>query len=127
MISRNKIFQMLNFINMGYKIDKKFIYVPKSKIIINILNMMYNEGIIYNFLVLKKNIKLYLKYNKSLPIGLFYGISKPSWKKIYSYKELKRISKKCSFMCVSTTKGIINFNLIKYYRIGGELLFIIKK
>ena len=69
---------MLNFINMGYKIDKKFIYVPKSKIIINILNMMYNEGIIYNFLVLKKNIKLYLKYNKSLPIGLFYGISKPS-------------------------------------------------
>ena len=85
--------ELVSCIKVGYNLKKLFVYVKFNLKLLRILNLLYKDGFIRGFFILKRNnvkyIKIYLKYdfnNKSV-INIFRLVSKPSCRKYYTYKK----------------------------------------
>ena len=121
---------LISSIKLSGKINKYVSNVPLNKQNKNIFNLLYLSGIVssYSIDISKKRIYYYLskKYNTNCNMYVT-NISKPGRKVYISYDKLKKIFKVNKHIIIlSTSKGILDNKTCIKYRIGGELLFLIK-
>jgi small subunit ribosomal protein S8 len=121
------ISDMLIRIKNSVRVEKERVIIPSSKIKVEILKVLKQEGYIDDFSVSTKDkksfIEVVLKYgkNKISYIRDVKRISKPS-KRVYTeYPEIN--SKTQTTVILSTSKGIMPAKLAKKQSLGGEVLF----
>ena len=108
------------------KYDRVDILTSKMKL--EVVKILKNEGYIKNFKKTTQNnlnyIRIFLKYNKEdLPI--IHGIQKISkpGRRIYSgYKKMPRILNGYGMLIVSTSAGVTTGKKAREKKIGGELI-----
>jgi len=121
-------------IKVAYKARMSYTKVPKSKLIVKFLHLLYKIGIIKTFFISLKNnfIIVYLKYKKNGQ-PLIYSIdliSKPSKRIYWNLTMLSKNYRKNSlatFYILSTSKGLLTSNeALLQYKVSGEVLCKLK-
>lgn len=111
----------------GYSNKNKYIYCKISKFCLNILWVLYKEGLISDFKVLddSNRVRIKLKYIKTKPLLTDIKlISKPSLRKFINFHDLNKFYKQFDYFFLSTSNGIISSKiLLKDVKIGGQVLF----
>jgi len=121
------ISDMLIRIKNTVMVGKEIVSIPSSKIKLEILKVLKNEGYISDFSVTTKDkkstIEVILKYsqNKTPYIMNVKRISKPSRRVYIQYPDIN--SKTQSTVIMSTSKGIMSAKAAKKQNLGGEVLF----
>jgi small subunit ribosomal protein S8 len=121
------ISDMLTRIKNTVMVGKEIVLVPSSKIKLEILKVLKNEGYIADFSVTTKDkkstIEVVLKYSKDQTPYIMdvKRISKPSKRVYIQYPDIN--SKTQSTVILSTSKGIMSAKLAKKQNLGGEVLF----
>jgi small subunit ribosomal protein S8 len=120
------IADMLTRIQNAQKVDKAEVQVKYSKICIQILNILVEEGYINGYKIIKNDhysIKIYLKYYNEKPvITKINRISKPG-KRIYtSITTLWKSSNGLGLNILSTSKGVLSDQNARRLKVGGEVL-----
>nr|ARW69376.1 ribosomal protein S8 [Polysiphonia sp.] len=107
----------------------QIVQVPSTKITNNIIKVLHEEGFIYKFEEVSKDLKSHilisLKYtgkNKKPVITELKRISKPGLKVYSNHKELPKILGGIGIAIVSTSKGIMTDKTARQFGIGGEIL-----
>ena len=128
MVVTDTIADMLTTIRNGLVLSKKFVLTPSSKLKLNILKILQEEGYIKSFKedeIKKgiKEIKIILSYVNGEPsIKLISRISKPG-RRVYSkIKDLPSYYKGYGVTIVSTSKGIMSDKKARISNLSGEIL-----
>lgn len=127
-MSSDNIADMLTKIRNAQKAGHDSVSVPLSKLKLEIIKIMKNEGFIKNFKVYDgksfKNIRIFLKYDEygEPVIQNLRKISKPG-KRLYKDKEtVPRLLNGLGVVVVSTSRGVLTGKKAKEEGIGGEVL-----
>ena len=109
---------------------RNFIFQPKTKLIVNFLNILWNEGFILGYKLYGVNsnlLKIFLKYKKSKPvinsIKLFYN---SGFTNHYKLSQLWKLDSKKNLIILNTSKGLMTVQECKKNQVGGQPLFIVK-
>ena len=128
MIVTDTIADMLTTIRNGFLLSKEFVCTPSSKLKLNILKILQEEGYIKSFKENKikkgiKEIKITLSYIDGKPsIKLISRISKPG-RRVYSkIKNLPSYFKGYGITIVSTSKGVMTDKNARVSNLSGEIL-----
>ena len=128
MVVTDTIADMLTTTRNGLVLSKKFVNTPSSKLKLNILKILQEEGYIKSFKedeIKKgiKEIKIILSYVNGEPsIKLISRISKPG-RRVYSkIKDLPSYFKGYGVTIVSTSKGIMTDKKARISNLSGEIL-----
>ena len=122
------ISDMLATIRNGLLLSKEFVCTPSSKLKLNILRVLQEEGYIASFKENKirkdiKEIKIILSYIHGKPsIKLITRVSKPG-RRVYSkLKNLPSYFKGYGVTIVSTSKGVMTDKKARTSNLSGEIL-----
>lgn len=128
MVVTDTISDMLTTIRNGILLTKEFVITPSSKLKLNILKILQEEGYIKSFNENEikkgiKEIKITLSYIKGEPsIKIISRISKPG-RRVYSkLKNLPSYFKGYGVTIVSTSKGIMTDKKARISNLSGEIL-----
>ncbi len=128
MTNTDPISDMLTTIRNGLLLSKEFVCTPSSKLKLNVLKVLQEEGYIVSFKENKirkeiKEIKNILSYiNGKSSIKLITRISKPG-RRVYSkLKNLPSYFKGYGVTIVSTSKGIMTDKKARISNLSGEIL-----
>ena len=128
MANTDPISDMLTTIRNGLLLSKEFVSTPSSKLKLNVLKVLQEEGYIASFKENKirkeiKEIKIILSYVNGKPsIKLITRISKPG-RRVYSkLKNLPSYFKGYGVTIVSTSKGIMTDKKARISNLSGEIL-----
>ena len=128
MANTDPIADMLTTIRNGLLLSKEFVCTPSSKLKLNVLKVLQEEGYIVSFKENKirkeiKEIKIILSYiNGKSSIKLITRISKPG-RRVYSkLKNLPSYFKGYGVTIVSTSKGIMTDKKARISNLSGEIL-----
>ena len=109
---------------------RNFIFQPKTKLIVNFLNILWNEGFILGYKLYGVNsnlLKIFLKYKKNKPvinsIKLFYN---SGFTNHYKLSQLWKLDSKQNLIILNTSKGLMTVQECKKNQVGGQPLFIVK-
>lgn len=110
----------------AHKFDR--VDIPTSKLKLEVVKILKNEGYIKNFKKIAQNghntIRIFLKYDEEL-MPVIHGmqkISKPG-RRIYSgYKRLPRVFNGYGTLIVSTSSGVTTGKKAAEKKVGGEIL-----
>jgi ribosomal protein S8 len=99
----NKLALLVSLIKLNLSKNKLITKVPYSKLNINILKILYNEGYIRGFKVTEKLIYIYLKINNNKPVfkDIVY-FSQKNKNNYLSYKKLILFFGLKNFAIIST-------------------------
>ena len=126
----NIINSLLVSIKNGYSNKNKYAYCKINKFCLDILWVLYKEGLISDFKIQSKisKVQIRLKYIKNKPLLTNINlISKPSLNHYSSFYNLKNFYNKYDYFFMSTSTGIISSSLLlKNTHIGGKVLFGLK-
>ncbi len=122
------IADMLTTIRNGLLLSKEFVHTPSSKLKLNLLEIIQEEGYIKSYKEKEirkgiKEIKITLSYVNGEPsIRLISRISKPG-RRVYSkIKNLPSYFKGYGVTIVSTSKGIMTDKKARTSNLSGEIL-----
>ena len=122
------ISDMLATIRNGLLLSKEFVCTPSSKLKLNILKVLQEEGYITSYKENKirkdiKEIKIILSYIHGKPsIKLITRVSKPG-RRVYSkLKNLPSYFKGYGVTIVSTSKGVMTDKKARTSNLSGEIL-----
>ena len=128
MVVTDTISDMLTTIRNGLSLSKEFVCTPSSKLKLNILKVLQEEGYITSFKENEiqkgiKEIKITLSYINGDPsIKLISRISKPG-RRVYSkLKDLPSYFKGYGITIVSTSKGVMTDKKARISNLSGEIL-----
>ena len=128
MVVTDTISDMLTTIRNGLLLSKEFVCTPSSKLKLNVLKVLQEEGYITSFKENKiqkgiKEIKIILSYVNGNPsIKLISRISKPG-RRVYSkLKDLPSYFKGYGVTIVSTSKGVMTDKKARISNLSGEIL-----
>jgi len=128
MVVTDTISDMLTTIRNGLLLSKEFVCTPSSKLKLNILKVLHEEGYIASFKENEiqkgiKEIKITLSYINGHPsIKLISRISKPG-RRVYSkLKDLPSYFKGYGVTIVSTSKGVMTDKKARISNLSGEIL-----
>ena len=128
MANTDPISDMLTTIRNGLLLSKEFVCTPSSKLKLNVLKVLQEEGYITSFKENKikkeiKEIQIILSYINGKPsIKLITRISKPG-RRVYSkLKNLQSYFKGYGVTIVSTSKGIMTDKKARISNLSGEIL-----
>ena len=128
MANTDPISDMLTTIRNGLLLSKEFVSTPSSKLKLNVLKVLQEEGYIASFKENKirkeiKEIKIILSYiNGKSSIKLITRISEPG-RRVYSkLKNLPSYFKGYGVTIVSTSKGIMTDKKARISNLSGEIL-----
>ena len=128
MVVTDTISDMLTTIRNGLLLSKEFVCTPSSKLKLNILKVLHEEGYIASFKENEiqkgiKEIKIILSYINGNPsIKLISRISKPG-RRVYSkLKDLPSYFKGYGITIVSTSKGVMTDKKARISNLSGEIL-----
>lgn len=119
---------MLTRIRNGQKAKKSSIVSPASKLRVNVLEVLKQEGYIrgYSQENISKGIdqlKIELKYYESQPvIQTLDRVSKPGRRVYAKIKDLKTINNGLGIVVLSTPKGVLSDGKARELNVGGEVL-----
>lgn len=122
------IADMLTRIRNALMARHKNVIVPASKIKLEIVRILKEEGYIENFEYIKESpqdkIKIFLKYdeNKRPVIAGIKRISKPGRRIYKGYRELPKVLNGLGIAIVSTSQGIMTDHEARRRKIGGEVI-----
>jgi small subunit ribosomal protein S8 len=110
-------------------LKKEFLVYKYSKIILNIVEVLYKEGFLQSFNIVHQNffyyIYIYIRYffNKSIlkDLKLLETSSRFSFLSYHSLLKINTNSKNTLF--ISTTNGIMTLQQCKKNKIGGKPMF----
>ena len=102
--------------------------VPASKMKLEIIKILKNEGYVKNFKKISQNefnfIRVFLKYNDEME-PIIRGIKKMSkpGRRVYSgYRKLPRVLNGYGTLIVSTSSGVTTGRKASEKKVGGELI-----
>ena len=128
MVVTDTISDMLTTIRNGLLLSKEFVKTPSSKIKLNLLKILQEEGFIKSFKENEikkgiKDIKIDLSYTNGKPaIKIISRISKPG-RRVYSkLKDLPSYFKGYGVTIVTTSKGIMTDKKARLENLSGEIL-----
>ena len=128
MTVNDTIGDMLATIKNGIMLTKETVNTPSSKIKLNILKILQEEGFIKSFKEFEekkgiKKIKINLSYIDGEPsIKIISRVSKPG-RRVYSkLKDLPSYFKGYGVTIVSTSKGIMTDKKARTSNLSGEIL-----
>ena len=128
MVVTDTISDMLTTIRNGLLLSKEFVCTPSSKLKLNILKVLHEEGYIASFKENEiqkgiKEIKITLSYVNGHPsIKLISRISKPG-RRVYSkLKDLPSYFKGYGVTIISTSKGVMTDKKARISNLSGEIL-----
>ena len=119
---------MLTRIRNAHSVKKEFTFCLSSKLNINVLKVLKNEGYIRDFSTEKfengkQKIKIELKYNEGQPvIKKIKRISKPGIRVYRKIKELPQSYGGLGISILSTPKGVMSDSAARNHNVGGEIL-----
>ncbi len=124
---QDPISNMLTIIRNGQLAKKSNVIVYYSKIKESIIKILFNEGYIKKYVLLKfKNLKkilIYLKYFLNKPvINKIKRVSKPSLRIYYNYKNFPIIYSGLGILIISTSLGILTNKEAYKFKVGGEII-----
>jgi small subunit ribosomal protein S8 len=106
--------------------NKKYIYLPNSSLALELLRLLFLEGIILGVTKIKsgKILKVFLKYssNGSPSFKDIKLLSKPGKMFYLSYKQIAKLSKGVGLFIISTKEGLLTNHLCLKRKIGGAAL-----
>lgn len=113
---------LFSSISNNNNLFKSYLIVPKQKQSIQIVDLLFQEGLIRRYRVLNNKIYIFLKYKDTYPlikkIKLFSSSTKRQFIKI---KEVQKLPFDKIYI-ISTSKGIVtNLQALKL-NLGGELI-----
>jgi len=119
---------MLARIKNAHKANKSFTSCYKSKLNLNVLSVLKDEGFIrdYQDVELRKgisNIKIDLKYYNGTPvIKRIKRVSKPGIRVYSKINDLKKSYGGLGISILSTPKGVMSDQKARDNNVGGEIL-----
>ncbi len=119
---------MLARIKNAHKARKSFTSCYKSKLNLNVLTVLKDEGYIRDFqdVEIRKgisNIKIDLKYYNGTPvIKNIKRVSKPGIRVYSKISDLPKIYGGLGISILSTPKGVMSDNQARENNVGGEIL-----
>jgi small subunit ribosomal protein S8 len=119
------IYLLLKLKNFSVQ-QKEYVYISYNKQYIEVLKILYQQGLIQSY-KLQKNaiILIVLRYYFNKPIFKDLKIvSKPSNSYYLKLIDLHFLSDKKYKLFISTSKGLLTGMECKQYGLGGKLLFI---
>ncbi len=130
MNATNLIANLLVSFSTNYINNNKYAYTKYNNMILNLLYVLYKDGLIsgYQIVLPDKKVKIKLKYVNNKPLIInFKLINKPSIKIYSKYSMFFEFSKKYDYFFTSTSTGIISSRQASLNPIvGGQILFGIK-
>ncbi len=122
---KDKLLKLLLKIKNAQISDKTFVIERKFIKHKAMLNLLWDNGYIVSYSVVKKRLKVFIKYYSLKPTIKFLGIiSKVSRRIFFSIKQLWKLNINI-FTIISTSLGFKCLNDCKKMNLGGELLFFI--
>ncbi|MBU0996755.1 MAG: 30S ribosomal protein S8 [Firmicutes bacterium] len=128
MVMTDPIADMLTRIRNANQMKKQTVDVPASKLKVEILSLLKQEGFITDFEVVsggvQANIKVTLKYlhNSERAVRGLKKISKPGLRVYAKTDDLPRVLNGLGIAIVSTSRGIMTDREARKQQIGGEVL-----
>ena len=119
---------MLARIKNAHKANKTYTSCYKSKLNINVLSVLKDEGYIRDFKNVEirqgiNNIKIDLKYYNGIPvIKKIKRISKPGIRVYSKINELSKSYGGLGISIISTPKGVMSDQKARDNNVGGEIL-----
>ena len=119
---------MLTRIRNAHSFNNNFTYCLPSKLNLNVLNVLKEEGYIRDFVLENKEsgigkIKIDLKYNEGQPvIKKIKRVSKPGIRVYSKIRELPRSYGGLGISILSTPKGVMSDTQARSKNVGGEVL-----
>ena len=127
---KNILWSILTDLKNSQISKRNFIRQPKTKLSINFLNILWDEGFILGYKVDHSDsslVKIFLKYKNENPvINSVKFIFKPSRHIYYSVSQLWKLDSKKSLIILSTSKGLMTAQECKKAQTGGKPIFIIR-
>lgn len=128
MVMTDPIADMLTRIRNANQMKKQTVDVPASKLKVEILTLLKQEGFITEFEVVsggvQANIKVTLKYlqNSERAVRGLKKISKPGLRVYAKTDDLPRVLNGLGIAIVSTSRGIMTDREARKQQVGGEVL-----
>lgn len=125
------IADMLTRIRNASAVKKKQVYVPFSKIKLEILRILKSEGFINGFEELKPGsgdykfggLDINLKYNgDQSAIDTIKRVSKPGRRVYASSEELPKVLNNIGISIISTSQGLMTNKKARKMKLGGEII-----
>ncbi len=122
------IADMFTIIRNGCRANKSEVVVPYSKLKIEILRILLEEGFINNFTLdsekRPKKINILLKYSKEgeSVIRDIVRVSKCSRRVYVSRAEIPKVLGGLGIVILTTPKGVMTGSRAKRERVGGEVI-----
>ncbi|NQS99510.1 MAG: 30S ribosomal protein S8 [Candidatus Omnitrophica bacterium] len=122
------IADMFTVIRNGARAKKERVVFPSSKLKIEILNLLKNEGYVKNFKLISDNkqgiIRLYLKSSKKKTpvITNIKRISKPGLKVYVKKDKIPRVLRGMGTAIISTSGGVLTDVQARNQGTGGEIV-----
>jgi ribosomal protein S8 len=112
-------------INQAVKTNKNTIFVPYTRVTLNLCSLFYREGLIYVYQIDYKENKIKICINQLDNNFIFFKvrrISKPSRKIYWPINKLKnKVIKEGRFYILSTNIGLITSNQALIKNVSGEI------
>ncbi|MGP1418955.1 MAG: 30S ribosomal protein S8 [Sphaerochaetaceae bacterium] len=119
---------MLTKIRNGSLAKHEKVDITNSKLKLQIIKILKNEGFIKNFKKVSKDgiscLRVYLKYDEN-QAPVIHGIARVSTpgRRVYSgYKDMPRIFNGLGIVVVSTSSGVLTGRKAAEKQVGGELI-----
>ena len=128
MVMTDPIADMLTRIRNANQMKKQTVDVPASKLKVEILTLLKQEGFITDFEIVsggvQANIKVTLKYlqNSERAVRGLKKISKPGLRVYAKTDDLPRVLNGLGIAIVSTSRGIMTDREARKQQVGGEVL-----
>jgi small subunit ribosomal protein S8 len=105
-------------------VGKNVVEVPNKKVVVYILDILKKEGMIEDFDLQGRFVKVFLKYddaNKPV-VTKFKTVSKPGQRIYVTYKDLVPVLNGKGIGIVSTSAGVMPAQMAKARKLGGEYI-----
>ncbi len=119
--------KFLNAIKNASLLKKEYIYCYYKKTFLKTLKVLYKEGLIKDFSVVKIKTQIKVVFKHTYNLNLLNNlqiISKPSYTLFFKYKDICQVSEKYRVLIFLTAFGLLNSIDCKKKKIGGKLLFL---
>jgi len=113
---------LFSSISNNNNLFKSYLIVPKQKQSIQIIDLLFQEGLVRRYKVLNNKIYIFLKYKDNLPlIKKIDLISSSKRRRFVKIKEVQKLPFDKIYL-VSTSKGIVTHTEAQKINLGGELI-----
>ncbi|RKX96632.1 MAG: 30S ribosomal protein S8 [Spirochaetes bacterium] len=122
------IADMLTVIRNANRVKKEKVDIPSSKLKLEIIKILKNEGYIKNFKLIeegrKSYIRIYLKYtpNGESVIHDLKRVSRPSLRVYKKKNQIPRVYNGYGTSIISTSKGVLTDKKARESNVGGEVI-----